>query len=377
MRVLVVGAGIGGLTAAIALSQAGADVHVVEQASSLEPVGAGITLQPNAAAVLAALGVELTPDALHPLPSFQITDRHGRRLLANDFDAMDLEHPGGAIHRADLHRALVAACPAPITLDRRLNALDVTDQGVRVTLSNGDPETWDHVVGADGLNSQTRTSLLGDLGLRHSGQTCWRFVAHAPAHVPSVAEERWLGGRRVGLVPLSGGRVYVFLVATAPQGQTPPPDALDAFVALEPRLAPLLATQPVVHHGDLLDQPVIHFGRGRVVLIGDAAHAVTPNLGQGAGMAIEDALALGLAVRQGASDLAHALDLARRERVRRVLKTSWQTGAVSHWRSPIGAGLRDGLMRMTGRNAGRHALALWTPGFELARAWTTAAPSSA
>lgn len=369
MRVLVVGGGIGGLTAAIALSHAGADVHVIERAPTLEPVGAGITLQPNAASVLHALGVRLPADALRALPQFQVTDHAGRRLLTNDFRAADLDHPGGAIHRADLHRALVDACPAPVELGCALQDLDVTPDGVRVTRSDGRVDTWDRVVGADGVRSQTRASLLGDLGLRYSGQTCWRFVAHAPDHVPPMAEERWFRGRRVGLVPLTRGRVYCFLVATAPQGQTPPPDALDRFVELEPRLAPLLATQPHVHHDDLLDQPDIQFGQGSVVLIGDAAHAVTPNLGQGAGMAIEDAVALGLAARQGAADLAYALDRARRERVRRVLKTSWQMGAVSHWRSPLGTAVRDGMMRMTGRNAGRHALALWTPGFELADAW--------
>lgn len=375
-RVLVVGGGIGGLTTAVALRAVGAEVEIVERAPGFATVGAGITVQANAAAVLDALGIELPADDVVAIGEVEMISG-GRVVMRSDSRALSGVPPSVNIHRADLHAALLrAASNLPRRLGVEVRGVREDDDGVRVTFADGSEERWDLVVGADGVHSAVRASLLeGEPPPRYAGQTCWRFALFAPDLVPEVTVERWTPGRRIGVVPLSRGRIYVYLVESSPPG-TPSPtsasaEALRRFAGIDERVDAMLPRLDgvAIHHGDLLDRPDISFGRGRVVLLGDAAHAMTPNLGQGAGMAVEDAAALALAFSEGASDLPRALERARLARVRHVSRTSWQVGRVAHLRNPI---LRWGRDRMLGllpaSLSQKQALALWAPGFELAAA---------
>src|SRR5690606_23872674 len=171
---------------------------------------------------------------------------------------------------------------------------------------------------------------------RSAGQTCWRLCAEAPELAPKVTIERWTPGRRIGVVPLSRGGIYVYLVESAPPGSVGPGSSSVAhlrarFGGLDERLDAILARVDgdpslLVHHGDLVDLPVYSSGVGRVILLGDAAHSMTPNLGQGAATAIEDAGALGLLwPRAGeAVDLPAALTALRRARVEAPHRVSWR-----------------------------------------------------
>ncbi|MCA9713336.1 MAG: FAD-dependent monooxygenase [Myxococcales bacterium] len=380
-RVLIVGAGIGGLTAGIALRRLGARVDIVERAPAFAPLGAGLTLQPNATAVLGALGVELRPEDVHPIGHVAMIGRDGRPLIEGEPDDEDIPHPSINIRRPDLHRALIEALGAPgVRLGRALRSLTPGPDGVDVEFEDGARGRWDLVIGADGVHSTVRACALGDAACatRYAGQTCWRFTAPAPEHVPVTTIERWSPGRRVGVVPLSRGGVYVYVVESAPAG-TPGPGSADPsalrerFQGLDARLDALLRLlerdpDARVHHGDLVDQPHLSYGRGRVLLLGDAAHAMTPNMGQGAAMAIEDAAALALSWRETSpSELATRLRELRRARVAVVHKQSWRIGQVAHWRGPLRCWLRDALLRsVPARSLERGMRATWAPGIELA-----------
>ncbi|MEZ4451825.1 MAG: FAD-dependent monooxygenase [Nannocystaceae bacterium] len=381
-KVLIVGAGIGGLTAAIALGRRGIATTVIERAGALAPAGAGITLQPNATAVLSAIGVGFDPSIAAPIGEVAMVDARGRTFLAGGAIVDEAPSPGVTLRRTDLHRALLAGCgPERVRLGVGLVGLEDRPEGVIVRTSDGDEARWDLVIGADGLHSAVRRAILPAAACapRPAGQTCWRLCVEAPELAPPITVERWTPGRRIGVVPLARGGLYVYLVESAAPGSVRPGSATIGelrrrFHGIDERLDAILERaegdpSTLVHHGELFDLPVYSSGRGRVVLIGDAGHAVTPNLGQGAAMAIEDAAALALLGSRpgGLVDLPARLAAARRRRVEAIHRTSWRLGQVAHWRSPIARWLRDALLRAVPRRWSARAIAeSWTPGFALA-----------
>ena len=185
--------------------------------------------------------------------------------------------------------------------------------------------------------------------LRYSGLTCWRGVIDNPGHDDAI--EEWGGRTRIGVVPLRDGRMYYYLVMTAPP-LAPVPDWPAGFrrAFAAHRAGPLatfvgdLTEPPPIHH-DLqeLDAPV--WGRSRVLLLGDAAHAMTPNQGQGAGMAIEDAYALTRALASGVDGASRRYQDLRDRRVRKMQLDSRRVGMLAHLRNPLARAARDGVLR--------------------------------
>lgn len=377
-RTLIVGAGIGGLTAATALSRRGFEVEVVESAPEFSALGSGITVQANGRAVFDALGIELPDEDVVPIGQVEMLNPAGKPLVTGDPGASFEGPPSVNVHRADLHRALLAACEGvPVRMGVAATGVEQDADGVTVTLAEGAPERWDHVIGADGVHSVVRRALLGEAACRprYSGQTCWRFAIEAPDLVPRVTIERWGVGRRIGLVPLARGRIYVYIVLNAPEG-TPAPGSASAdemrrrFSGIDDRLDPLLerldASTPV-HHGDLIETRGVHYGVGRVLLIGDAAHGMTPNMGQGAGQAIEDVGALAiLAPRTPAAELPAAMDAMRRKRVTQIHRMSWRIGQMAHWQNPVARWLRDRMLMLAPESTMvRQTHAMWQAGVDL------------
>jgi len=381
-RTLVVGGGIGGLTVAAALSRLGVQVRVVEQAPSFDPIGAGIGIQANGNAVLQALGIELSGDDTTEIGTFEVIDQRGRILTRGNPDEILPDPPSVHVHRADLHRALLDACrKVPLETGRPARGVRSEGERVIVEFENGSEEEAELVIAADGANSPLRRSLRGkrNTELRYSGQTCWRFALEAPDLVPEVSVERWSPGRRAGVIPLSRGRIYVYLVESAPRGTPGPgtssPDHVRAhFGGIDAELDAVLERLDdtvAINHDDLCDREGADFGEGRVVLIGDAAHPMTPNAGQGAGTAIEDAGVLALLLPQHMErleSLPGSLAARRSERVCSVQRLAWRIGQVAHWRNPIARFLRDSAIRAIPQSlvAGQ-ARALWQPGIEIAR----------
>lgn len=347
-RVKIIGGGIGGLTAAIALARRGHAVALYERAPGFQPVGAGIILGANATAILRGLGVDLS--AGHRLGDLDICGAGGRVLGRLPVGALGYEVL--SFHRAELHAALVAALPASVALHLGVEATEE------------DPEA-ELVVGADGLRSAVRRRVVGEVAYRYSGETCWRAV------VPDVEVDRctesWGAGGRMGVVPLAGRRVYVFLTAVAPEGAPSPswPELRARYADLGgdcPAVLERMGPELLIHH-DLVELEAPCWGTERVWLLGDAAHGMTPNQGQGAAMAIEDAAVLAAVLEQGHA----AYVAARHDRVREVQLDSRRVGRVASWTNPLARWLRDGLMRLTPERVGvDHYRALVAPGLVIA-----------
>lgn len=354
MRAIVVGGGIGGLTATLSLRRAGWDVALLERDPEPRAVGAGLVLAANAAACLDDLGLGAALRTIgRPVPAGKLTNAAGRVLQAVDVRALGLPAAGFTVERTALHRILLDAVG---TVRGGAEVASVEEGAVK--LASGEALSADLVVGADGLYSAIRRSLDPSVGIRYAGQTCWRVVAADPLGLEGPVE-RWGPGLRVGWVPLANGRIYGYLVADAPAGTWHEPTTTEAlaarFAAFGDEVGAVLAgAERIVHH-DICELERHHWGGGRVVLLGDAAHGMTPNLGQGAAMAIEDALVLPRVATE--ADPAAALARIRTPRVGPLARTSRIVGWMGHWRSPVARAARDALMAWTPQWAARRPLA--------------------
>lgn len=358
----IVGGGIGGLAAAIALHRRGWRVEVLERAPEFTEIGAGISLWPNALRALEALG---QADAVRALGAVEamggVRDRRGRWLsrTENAELARRFGHPLIVLHRADLLRVLTEALPAD-SLRSGSEVSAVRDDGrCPVVEHRGGESRTDLVIGADGLRSTVRRALWPDAaGPRYAGYSAWRMVTGPLDEPPSEGAATWGRGERFGYTALPGGRMYCFATATLPEGEASGSSETE-YAELQRRygswpnpIPALLAAVPpdaVLRH-DLYDLPPLPtFVRGRVALLGDAAHAMTPNLGQGACQALEDAVTLA-ACLDATPDVAAALrsyDLLRRPRTQAIVRRSARLGAVGQLAWQPAALLRDTAARLT------------------------------
>jgi 2-polyprenyl-6-methoxyphenol hydroxylase-like FAD-dependent oxidoreductase len=347
MRAIIIGGGIAGLASALALTRRGWQVEVFERAPEFTEVGAGLSLWPNALRALDALGVGEDVRGRATLEgSAGIRDATGRWLSRTDTAELERRYGSVAmIHRADLLGVLRAAVPEE-TLRPGVAVSGVRPEGT--VAHSGGQSGADLVVGADGLGSVTRQSVWPEAPApRYAGYAAWRVVT-APVAV-GEASESWGRGERFGYAPLPDGRVYFFATANAPEGA--PGGGLAGLRAQfagwhDPIPALLDAADPaaVLHH-DLYELPPLKtYVRGNVVLTGDAAHAMTPNLGQGACQALEDAVVLGSVMASGAG--LGAYDRQRRPRTQMITRRSRRIGVAAQWASPAAVTVRDTALRL-------------------------------
>jgi 2-polyprenyl-6-methoxyphenol hydroxylase-like FAD-dependent oxidoreductase len=367
---VVAGAGIGGLTAAVALRQQGWDVTVLERAPALEPVGSGLGLGPNALHALDAIGLG---DEVRRFSAVQghggVRRPDGRWLVRTDLGAIAerFGDPQLMALRADLVDLLAGRLPdGALRTGVTVTGADPGDQEARrarVITSAGDLEA-DLVVAADGIRSPIRTALFpGHPGPRYSGCTTWRFVAPRPDRSPSPAET-WGRGTIFGTFPLADGRVYCYASAFAPAGERHDDEAAELKRRFGGWYDPIPGLIGSVSPGDVLHddvywmaEPLPAYHRGRVAILGDAAHAMTPHLGQGACQAIEDAIVLALVAspKTGAgAGPGTAIDLApytaaRLPRTRMVALGSYRATRLTGLTSRPATTLRNTGISLAGR----------------------------
>ncbi|WP_410876637.1 FAD-dependent monooxygenase [Nocardia sp. A7] len=354
---IVVGGGIGGTAAALALVGRGWSVQVLERAPEVEEVGSGISLWSNALRALDALGLGDAVRA-HGMAevSAGIRDERGRWLSRTD--VATLRERFGApvmIHRARLLDILRAALPEGV-VRTGISVREATVDGAVVHAAG--TSSADLVVGADGIRSVVRRAVCGEVAPRYAGYTAWRAVVDI--HEPLTEfGETWGRGARFGMAPLADGRVYCFAVYNAPENTTGSLAEVRArFESWHDPIPGLLAAADpnALLHNDIYDLPALpSFTSGRIALLGDAAHAMTPNLGQGGCQALEDAVVLaGLA---GEPDGLARYDRERRTRTQMITRRSARIGTVAQLSARPLVALRNTALRLTPTSAQLRSMA--------------------
>jgi salicylate hydroxylase len=381
MRVIVIGAGIGGLTAALALRRAGVDVRVYEQASELREVGAGIQLSPNATRILHRLGLAdgLGRVGVRPAAIEHRRWQDGRVLLRQPLGEM-CEQTFGApyyhLYRPDLLGVLSAALPSGVVrLGHRCVSVTADGDEAEVTFEDGAVDRAAAVIGADGIHSTIRAAMFGPESPWFSGSIAYRGLVPAErlGHLGlPLASNSWLGpGRHFVHYNVAGGRLVNF-VAIVPAGDWrveswsatgEVADALAEFQGWHLQVSTILAAADRTHRWALYDrEPLATWGMGRVTLLGDAAHAMLPFMAQGACQAIEDAAVLAryLATAHGGAipDALRRYEDIRAPRVRAVQRASRENATTYH--------LPDGPAQ---RERDAHYAALTADGPYAARGW--------
>ena len=350
-RVIVIGAGIGGIAAAAALRKLGVEVAVYERASDLGEVGAGVQIGPNGVKVLRALGLDPGLEGLAFEPTeivsvdWQTASQRFRQPL-RAIAAKQFGAPYITAHRADVHRLLRAKVPdSVITLNARCTAVSSSDRGAVATFADGSKVEADLIVGADGIRSVVRECLFGAVPARFTEQIGWRAILPielVPTRVgpdKSVRIERteyvgWIGP--VGHVicyPIRGGNLYNMFVGrvssewaeeswTAPSNKE---EMLTAFAGWNEALLGMLGNVQHVFKWGIYDRdPLTQWTRGRVTLLGDAAHPMMPTLAQGASITLEDAYTFARNVARYANDPTAALKAYESERIDRARRVQLQ-----------------------------------------------------
>jgi 2-polyprenyl-6-methoxyphenol hydroxylase-like FAD-dependent oxidoreductase len=341
----VVGAGIAGLAAAAGLARLGWDVTVIERAAAPRQDGAGLMLWPNAMRALEAIGIgDAVRDIGAPVSRAVVRRCDGKKLTEIPVAALTVRHgPMIAVRRSELHRVLGEEFPG----DLRYSAAATAADG-QVLVGGERPQTT-LVVGADGIDSVVRTALAGVVRPRSTGQFAARGLACTGAAAPTVTSESWGRGLRFGLVPLRAGLTYWFAVTSAREAAERPHSVFAGWHSpiADVLTAPQTGSTPVLPLEDLPPLRSWHDGRS-TVLIGDAAHAMTPNLGQGAAQALEDvAVLLAELEARPVPDALAAYEHRRKRRAELIVARSRSTGRIAQAANPATAFLRDTMASAT------------------------------
>ncbi len=346
-QVIVVGAGIGGLAAALALARVGQRVRVFEQVPALGEVGAGLSITPNAGRALIHLGLGERLAAIGSTPPLGAIRHYatGEILvtLAQDQSREKYGVPLYHVHRADLHATLAAALRSAqsdaIQTGRALESLEQGERGIVARFTDGSTATADCLIGCDGIHSATRRILFGADRPNFTGYVAWRGLIPGEVVSADLLDPplcMTVGPRRMLMrYPLRRGALVNYVAIARRSAWTEEGwsvrstvrEVLDEFADFEPRARRLLELTPAdrLFKWGLFDRdPLPTWTRGRVTLLGDAAHPMPPFTGQGAVMALEDAAILGRAFAAAAepTEALRRYESARRERVVAALQMS-------------------------------------------------------
>lgn len=360
-KIAIIGCGIGGATAALALHRAGHDVRVFERAAKLSEVGAGIGLMTNAMRALDTLSIGNCVRARGHI--FHIAElwTSGRYLLQR----MKLEEIVGEnaptsciIHRADLLSIILENLPSDsCSTSRECIDLQPLKNGVRIHFSNKTNFDADLVIGADGLNSFVRSWLFGESPIRYAGQTCFRGIARFNLDDRHIIREISGKAQRASAMPIDDDRVYWWAALNWQREKILSPNLrrqqlLSSFKDWPFGISECIAKTPAesILQNDIVDRlPLSSWSRGRITLLGDAAHPMAPNLGQGACTSIEDALTLAQALNRFGDDYLKVFSFYENQRIERtskIARLSWLYGLPYLWQNPLAVASRNILTRL-------------------------------
>lgn len=356
MKIIIIGGGIGGLSTALALSRAGFEPEVFEQAPALLEVGAAIAVWPNAMRVLQRLGVgDQVLEKAGLINQARWLSSHGRVLGKVRFPETDA--PAIALHRADLQQILLHALPArSVHLGKRFEAYRQQGPDVLAVFDDGDSFRCDLLIGADGLHSRARAQMLGDGPPFFRGYTVWRGVSPFTSKtlLPLTAMEIYGRGKRFGIGPVGLGRTGWWATANEPEhGAEPPAERQRKLLALcegwcEPVVELIAATpsESILRNAAFDRPPVKRWRDGNVILLGDAAHPTTPNLGQGGCMALEDAVLLSrcLLKYREPGQASMTFQALRYARTAAITRYSLRYGAIGQWGNSSAVRGREALL---------------------------------
>ena len=374
LSIAVVGAGIGGLTAALVLARQGHAITLVERRTGFSEVGAGLQLSPNASRILIKLGLgpALRRVVTEPERVVVRAIRSGKRIgevALGAFMRERFEAPYWVVHRADLQTILLDAVRSEpsirLVMGRTVESVETSSSQASLTWisAGGAQETLkvDLIVGADGVWSKVRQQLGDRTPPTYRGYVAWRATFERKAAPPELAGDEtglWLGSQgHVVHYPIAGGRlINVVAIERNPapvEGWAAPgrrEDLLACYASAAPALRHLLAQPQEWLRWSLFDHPAERLAKGRIALLGDAAHPVLPFLAQGAGLAIEEAATLASLLRNTQTDVPQILSAYERERLGRatqVQKEARTNGRIYHAGSLVAFG-RDRVMRHLG-----------------------------
>ncbi|WP_109831983.1 FAD-dependent monooxygenase [Reichenbachiella versicolor] len=357
MEIDIIGAGIGGLTTAIALEQKGITTRIFEQADELAPVGAGIILANNAMQIYEKLGLRTAIEEKgNPISSMNITSMDLKSLSKVDLSYFEQKYgvKNIAIHRGALQNILLEELNSTgLNLGHALDQIVELDNKWELIFKNGTQTTSSVLIGADGIHSAVRKSIFSKYKIRKANQICWRGVAeiHLPSNYHHELNEAWGKGDRFGFVQIADNKVYWYALKSfkSQMSEFDISEITSYFSQYHPMIKDILAaTVPEnIYTAEITDlKPTKGWHKNNVCLIGDAAHATTPNMGQGACQAIEDAFILAECLNKYPLDQAFSkFEKLRIAKAHQVVKTSWAIGKMAHISNPFLSKLRNQLMK--------------------------------
>lgn len=353
----IIGAGIGGLTLGNVLKQHNLDFTIYESAPEIQPVGAGIMMAVNAMQIFDKLGLkEKIEKAGNKIHGISITDEKLKPITKTNISELEKKYNSCnvAIHRAELQKILAENIGFEhIKLGHSLHSIQKKENYI-LNFENGIDVESKIIFGADGIHSKIRNQIFETGTIRNAKQMCWRGLLDfdLPAKFDYQALEVWGKAKRFGFVKLSEKKVYWYALINEKKHRRYNSLA-DNFHDFDPLILKILESTPQenIILNDIIDlSPIPKWYSENLCLIGDAAHATTPNMGQGACQAIEDSYIIGKLLEQNKdfNTVFKEFQKIRRKKVDYVVNTSWKIGQISQWER--GNSLRNFLMRLTSEN---------------------------
>lgn len=358
-RIVIAGAGIGGLATALALQQRGFQPLLCERAPQLSEIGAGLLLSPNGVRALEFLG--LSDQAMarsRVIREWRILDRTGRCLQR--MRPHNRDFPALSLHRADLQFLFLEhVSPKLLRLGAEISSVRSDSDELAVNLVSGESIGANALIGADGLKSAVRSCVFGAEPPTYSGYVGWRGVSPwtPPEYAGEHLSESWAEGKRFGISPLGHGRCYWYATANRPAGRLVPTanrraELLEQFGHWHRPIAALIEATPSdqILENEIHDRVARHpWTKGAITLLGDAAHPMTPNLGQGACFALEDACVIARCIDRSKTfaDAFQHYEQLRSRRADKIQRQSRWLGKLIQLESPTGIAVRDAVLTLT------------------------------